>query len=243
MCRSEISLNAEFGTKFQREVPLFREIPEFPYNTGAVSAQNCNNRFTALCLEYPGEQVPEETLTHPPSWSSSNLYHLLPSTAIHSILPVQIKCLAVFLHNLPPCPLWSTSWSGALALHLIFHTFLHPISVFFSQHMPIPSQPVFAVVSALYHLFLGLKTGALEIAASHMGQKIGRSWPARPNSFRHWWCGARPVVTFPSKEYCQYSFPIPLRVGGWVVLGGWLHTNMVYPWMVLISVLITLDVK
>jgi len=36
--------------------------------------------------------------------------------------------------------LWSTSWSGAL--HLIFHTFLHPISVFFSQHMPIPSQPV-----------------------------------------------------------------------------------------------------
>jgi len=34
----------------------------------------------------------------------------------------------------------STSWSGAL--HLIFHSFLHPISVFFSQHMPIPSQPV-----------------------------------------------------------------------------------------------------
>ena len=34
----------------------------------------------------------------------------------------------------------TTSWSGAL--HLIFHTFLHPISVFFSQHMPIPSQPV-----------------------------------------------------------------------------------------------------
>ena len=28
------------------------------------------------------------------------------------------------------------------ALHLIFHTFLRPISVFFSQHMPIPSQPV-----------------------------------------------------------------------------------------------------
>ena len=30
---------------------------------------------------------------------------------------------------------WSTSWPGAL--HLTFHTFLHPISVFFSQHMPI----------------------------------------------------------------------------------------------------------
>jgi len=29
-----------------------------------------------------------------------------------------------FLHNLFPCPLWSTSWSGAI--HLIFRTFLHP---------------------------------------------------------------------------------------------------------------------
>jgi len=27
-------------------------------------------------------------------------------------------------------------------LHFILHTFLHPIIVFFSQHMPIPSQPV-----------------------------------------------------------------------------------------------------
>jgi len=90
--------------------------------------------------DYPGEPVPEQTFTHPPSWSSSNLYQLLPSTTIHSILLVQITCLAIFLHNLSPCPLWSTSWSGAL--HLIFHTFLRPISVFFSQHMPIPLQPV-----------------------------------------------------------------------------------------------------
>ena len=79
-------------------------------------------------------------VNHPPSWSSSSFYQLLPSTTSHSILPVQITCLAIFLHNLSPSPLWSTSWSGAL--HLIFHTFLHPISVFFSQHMPIPLQPV-----------------------------------------------------------------------------------------------------
>jgi len=46
--------------------------------------------------DYPGEPVPEETLTHPPSWSSSNLYHLLPSTTIHSILLVEITCLAIF---------------------------------------------------------------------------------------------------------------------------------------------------
>ena len=43
--------------------------------------------------DYPGELVPEETLTHPPSWSSSNLCQLLPSTTIHSILFVQITCL------------------------------------------------------------------------------------------------------------------------------------------------------
>jgi len=90
--------------------------------------------------DYLGEPVPEETLTHLPSWSS-NLDQLLPSTTIHSILLVQITCLAVFLHNLSPCPLWSASWSGAL--HLIFYTCLdHPISVVFLQHMPIPSQPV-----------------------------------------------------------------------------------------------------
>jgi len=85
-----------------------------------------------IVRDYPGEPVPEDTLTHPPSWSSSNLYQLLLSTTIDSILPVHIACLAICLHNLSPRPFWSTSWSGAL--HLIFHTFLHPISVFFSQH-------------------------------------------------------------------------------------------------------------
>ena len=88
--------------------------------------------------DYPGEPVPEETCTHPPSWSSS-LYHLLPSIMIHGIFPVQITCLAIFLNNLSPCPLWSTSLFGAL--HLIFHTFLHPVIIFFLQHMPIPSTP------------------------------------------------------------------------------------------------------
>ena len=78
--------------------------------------------------DYPGEPVPEEKNTHPPSWSSSNLYQFLPSTTIHSILPIQITCLTIVLHNLSPCSLWSTSWSGAL--HFIFHTFLHPVSSF-----------------------------------------------------------------------------------------------------------------
>jgi len=66
-----------------------------------------------------------------------SFFHLPRSTASS----VQITCLAIFLHNISPHPLWSTSWSGAL--HLIFHTFLQPISVF-----------CFAAVLILYHLFL-----------------------------------------------------------------------------------------
>ena len=52
---------------------------------------NSNNRFMALCPGLPGEPVPQETFTHRPSWSSSNLYQILPSTTIHSIFPVWIN--------------------------------------------------------------------------------------------------------------------------------------------------------
>ena len=90
--------------------------------------------------DYPGELVPEETLTHPPSWSSSNLYQLLPSTTIHSILLVQNTCLVIFLHNLCPCPLWSTSWSGALHSYSI-HFFTQSVSSFRST-CPYHPQPV-----------------------------------------------------------------------------------------------------
>ena len=110
------------------------------WNSSITTQQHTTTVLQPFVQDYVGEPVPEETLTHPPSWSSPNLYQLLPSTMIHSILLVQTVCFTIFLHNLCPYPLWSTSWSGAL--HLIFHTYLHPISVFFSQHMPMPSQPV-----------------------------------------------------------------------------------------------------
>ena len=48
-------------------------------------------------------------------------------------------CLTVLLHNLSPGPPWSFSWPGTL--YFILHTFLHAIIIFFSQCMPIPSQP------------------------------------------------------------------------------------------------------
>ena len=97
------------------------------------------------CLDFvwdnPGEPVPEETFTHShPSWSSIIPYLLLPSNAIHGILPVQSTRLTVFFHNLCTSFLWSTSWPGTL--HFILHTFLHPVIVIFSQHVPISLQPV-----------------------------------------------------------------------------------------------------
>jgi len=82
----------------------------------------------------PDELVSDETFTHSHiSWSSIIPNLLPPSFMIHSILLVQFMCLTVFFHNLSPSFLWSTSWPGTL--HFILHTFLHPIIVFFSQHM------------------------------------------------------------------------------------------------------------
>ena len=54
----------------------------------------------ALCPGLPRRAGTRRNIHSPPSCSSSNLYQLLPSTAIHSILPVQIVCLAIFFHNL-----------------------------------------------------------------------------------------------------------------------------------------------
>ena len=102
--------------------------------------------------DYQVEPVPEETLTHQPSWSSSNLYQLLQSTTIHSNLPVQITCLAFcttslhVLFGLPLCLEPSTSYSIHFFTNqcLLFATHTHTIAT------------CFAVVAVLYHLFLVL---------------------------------------------------------------------------------------
>jgi len=45
--------------------------------------------------------------------------------------------------------------------------------------------------------------------------------------------GMRHPTVLPSRiaapHFDQYSFPVPLRVGGWVGLGSWLRTEMVCP--------------
>jgi len=97
----------------------------------------------------PGELEPEETFTYSElSWSTIIPYLLPPSIMIHGILPVQFTCLTVFLHNLSPSDLWSTSWLGTL--HFIFspnHCLL------FAAHAHIIAT-CFAVVPRLCHLIL-----------------------------------------------------------------------------------------
>jgi len=102
--------------------------------------------------DYTGEPVPEETLTHPPAWSSSNLYQLLPSTTIHSILLAQITCLAIFLHNLFLRPLWSTSLVWSPPPHIPYISSPNQCLLFAAHAHTIAT--CFAVVSILYHLFL-----------------------------------------------------------------------------------------
>ena len=109
-----------------------------------ISIQHNNNRLRPFVRDYPGEVTryqKKHSPTHHPNHHPIfiSFFHL-PRSIASSLFKLRAWQLAIFLRNLSPCPLWSTSWSGAL--HLIFHTFLHPISVFFSQHIPIQSQPV-----------------------------------------------------------------------------------------------------
>ena len=113
--------------------------PELSIN--CTTTTTTSNRFTALCQGLPGWAGTRRNihpLTYPDHQPSSISFFHLPRSIASSLF--NLRAWQSFLHNLSPCPLWSTSWSGAL--HLTFHTFLHPISVFFSQHMPIPAQPV-----------------------------------------------------------------------------------------------------
>jgi len=60
---------------------------------------NNNDRFTALCPGLSGWAGTRRN-THPPTiLIIMQSYQLLPSTAIHSVLPVQIACLAIFLYK------------------------------------------------------------------------------------------------------------------------------------------------
>jgi len=90
----------------------------------------------------PDEPVPEETFTHSHSlWSSIIpicFLHLLWSMVSSLFNPRALQSLSTISLQV----FFGLALSWPSTLHFTLHTFLHPISIFFSQHMPIPSQPV-----------------------------------------------------------------------------------------------------
>ena len=97
--------------------------------------------FMALC---PGQ----------PGWAGTRRnIHLLTSILIinHPLSATAIYCnsqhppCSIYVHNnlfAQSLSKFSLVYPFVWHLHFILHTFLHPIIVFFLQHMPITSQPV-----------------------------------------------------------------------------------------------------
>ena len=110
----------------------------------SINLHSSHNHLTALIWDYPGKPVPAENIHpltpilitgHPLSTSSIHYNPLHPLCSVY--------VLDSLFNNLSPGHLWSSSWSWTL--NFILHAFLHPIIIFFSQHMPklpIPLQPV-----------------------------------------------------------------------------------------------------
>jgi len=74
--------------------PVWLTVSSTTYSSHSDTTTTTTTVLRPFVRDYPGEPVPEETLTHPPSSSSSSLYQLLPSTTIHSILLLVIFSVA-----------------------------------------------------------------------------------------------------------------------------------------------------
>jgi len=106
------------------------------------SERHTHNRFTALWILSRTTRVSQYQKKHSPTHTHRGHQSSLSVFSIYYD-PWHPPCSIHFLYSLfPQSPsfVWSTSWPGIL--HFMLHTFLHPIIIFFSQHMPIPSQPV-----------------------------------------------------------------------------------------------------
>jgi len=101
--------------------------------------QPCSWKIWTICIRF----IREMSLSKRHHYQSG--YHFLILSIYYK--PTLGSCLTAFIskalltiffhsphYHLPP--------SMSSLVYLIFHTFSHPISVFFLQHMPIPSQPV-----------------------------------------------------------------------------------------------------
>jgi len=108
-----------------------------------MSHTHTHNHFTALWMLSGTTWVSRYQKKHSPTHTYCNhqsslicFLHLLRSVASSLF---NLRAWQSF-STISLSFLWFTSWPGTL--HFILHTFLDPIIVFFSQHMPIPSQPV-----------------------------------------------------------------------------------------------------
>ena len=201
------------------------------YNNNNNNNNNTNNNhFTELCPGLPGEPVPEETPTHPPSWSSSDLYQLLQSTTIHSILPVQITCLAIFLHNLSTSSLvYLLVWSPPPHIPyisspnqcLLFATHAHTIAT------------CFAVASRLYNLFLVFLNsllGTLSFTLTlhiHLTILISARWSA--TSFSLLTGQVSLPCSIPLRTQLLYSLPLLINDISLLISNGTNCLNLFHP--------------
>jgi len=147
--RSTCQVSYRQTTKF-----LFRQnallLPNQQYqNTGELRRRTTTTTTTTTTTilrpfvrDYPCEPVPEETLTHPPSWSS-NLYQLLPSTTIHSIRRLNVKKTQdhFYSHYRPASVSWHPSWNGWLEFSVPCqhkYTQVENVSILLQQHFYCP---------------------------------------------------------------------------------------------------------
>ena len=138
MCRSMVDIQsptAEIrrGKKEDRrkETTGQKYIGPLLYRAAITSEQQQQYPFygplsgTTRVSRYQKKHSPAHHPDHPVFIS---FFHL-PRSIASSLF--KLRAWQSFFHNFCPCPVWSTSWSGAL--YLIFHTFLHPVNVFFWQ--------------------------------------------------------------------------------------------------------------
>jgi len=135
-------------------IALTPNLCSWPYECSLLSAAHTTTTTTVLrtfVWDYPGEPVPEETLTHPPSWSSSNLISFLhlPWSIAFSLFKLrawQPFCTTSF-HVLFGLPLGlepSTSYS----IHFFIHFFTAQASslldmlykIFMQAHTVLPNR-------------------------------------------------------------------------------------------------------
>jgi len=125
--------------------------------------------------------------------------------------------------------------------HIPFHTFLYPINVFFSQHMPVPSQP-FAVVSifnisSIPSLSLNSLLGTLSFTLTlhiHLTILISACWSATSFSFLTGQISL--LCSILLRTQLLYNLPLLINDISLLVSNGTTCLNLFHPIRILASI-------